>query len=108
MHIEMGRKDRCNGGVLLETHLEELFHLAMGFQHVLPCGSNSLCHPSLLYSGSTVLTNLSELTEYLAHDGTEHKKSLSWLDFSATCHILRPDVVKGGNHELDKGARPLE
>jgi hypothetical protein len=55
-----------------------------------------------------MLSNLSELSEDLTHDGTEHEEGLSGLDIAATGQVFIPNIVQGCDHKLDKGARALK
>jgi hypothetical protein len=83
MAIQMGCKNGCDGGVLLETNLEELGHFSVGLQNVIPGSAHKLSNRDLLnYSGS-MLSDLSELSGDLTHDGTEHEEGLSGLDVAA-------------------------
>jgi hypothetical protein len=83
MAIQMGCKNGRDGGVLLETDLDDLGHFSLGLQNVPPGSAHPLSNRDLLnYSGS-MLWDLSELSEDLTHDGTEHEEGLSGLDVAA-------------------------
>jgi hypothetical protein len=55
-----------------------------------------------------MLSDLSELSEDLTHDGTEHEKVLRGLDVAAPWQVFGPNIVEGCDHKLDKGARALK
>jgi hypothetical protein len=83
MAIQMGCKDGCDGGVLLETNLEELGHFSVGLQNVPPGSVYALSNRDLLNSSGSMLSDLSELSEDLTYDGTEHEEGISGLDVAA-------------------------
>jgi hypothetical protein len=83
MAIQMGCKNGRDGGVLLETNLEELGHFSVGLQNVPPGSAHTLSNRDLLNCSGSMLSNLSELSEDLTHDGTEHEEGLSGLDVAA-------------------------
>jgi hypothetical protein len=83
MAIQKGCKDGHDGGVLLETNLEELGHFLVGLQNVPPGSSHTLSNRDLLNCSGSMLSDLSELSEDLTHDGTEHEEGLSGLDVAA-------------------------
>jgi hypothetical protein len=83
MAIQMGCEYGCDGGVLLESNLEELGHFSVGLQNVPPGSAHTLSNRDLLNCSGSMLSNLSELSEYLTHDGTEHEEGLSGLDVAA-------------------------
>jgi hypothetical protein len=83
MAIQMGCKDGRDGGVLLETNLEELGHFSVGLQNVPPGSAHTLSNRDLLNCSGSMLSDLSELSEDLTHDGTEHEEGLSGLDVAA-------------------------
>jgi hypothetical protein len=79
----MGCEYGCDDGVLLETNLEELGHFSVSFQNVPPGSAHTLSNRDLLNCRGSMLSNLSELSEDLTHDGTEHEEGLSGLDVAA-------------------------
>jgi hypothetical protein len=83
MAIQMGCKDGRDGGVLLETNLEELGHFLVGLQNVPPGSAHTLSNRDLLNCSGSMLSDVSELSEDLTHDGTEHEDGLSGLDVAA-------------------------
>jgi hypothetical protein len=83
MAIQMGYEYGRDGGVLLETNLEELGHFSVGLQNVPPGSAHTLSNRDLLNCSGSMMSNLSELSENLTHDGTEHEEGLSGLDVTA-------------------------
>jgi hypothetical protein len=83
MAIQMGCKDGRDGGVLLETNLEELGHFSLGLQNVPPGCAHTRSNRDLLNCSGSMLSDLSELSEDLTHDGTEHEEGLRGLDVAA-------------------------
>jgi hypothetical protein len=83
MAIQMGCEYGRDGGVLLETNLEELGHFSVGLQNVPPGSAHTLSNRGLFNCSGSMLSNLSELSEDLTHAGTEHEEGLSGLDVAA-------------------------
>jgi hypothetical protein len=83
MAIQMGCKDGRDGGVLLETTLEELGHFSVGLKNVPPGSAHTLSNRDLLNCRGSMLSDLPELSEDLTHAGTEHEEGLSGLDVAA-------------------------
>jgi hypothetical protein len=83
MAIQMGCEYGCDGGVLLETNLKELGHFSAGLQNIPPGSAHTLSNRDLLNCSGSMLSNLSELSEDLMHDGTKHEEGLNGLDVAA-------------------------
>jgi hypothetical protein len=107
MATQMGCEYGFDGGVLLETNLKELGNFSVGLQNIPPGSAHALSHRDLLNCSGSMLSNLSELSEELTHDGTEHEEGLRGLDVAAPGQVFRPYIVRGCDHKLDKGARAL-
>jgi hypothetical protein len=83
MGCKNGRYGGRDGGVLLETNLEELGHFSVGLQNVPTGSAYTLSKRDLLNCSGSMMSDLSELSEDLTHDGTEHEEGLSGLDVAA-------------------------
>jgi hypothetical protein len=59
MAIQMGCEYGRDGGVLLETNLEELGHFSVGLQNVPPGSAHTLSNLDLLNCSGSMLSNLS-------------------------------------------------
>jgi hypothetical protein len=79
----MGCEYGCDGGALLENNLKELGYFWVSLQNIPPGSAHTLSHRDLLNCSGSMLSNLSELSEDLTHDSTEHEEGLSGLDVAA-------------------------